>query len=207
MNEIIKHNPKAVSTNVNDDYMIVFNDDSTKRITKAQGEALIQASGTSAKFIVIDGNMINFSNIARVMEIRQYWEQFPDERPVTYPTHEYDTGMRVRRTVYDSEKTLRKALEIWKKQRSSPNYVRVTGGLDNLIRDGEAKLLKLIRGKRKELTCRAGLSLSKKDEKTQRHTSVPRPVAVPESREDRLRKIRERRERENSQIQSIGELL
>lgn len=210
MNEITKHNPRAVSTETNDDYMLIFNDDSTKRITKAQAEALMQASGTQAKFITIDGGMINFSNIARCIPIREYWDQFPDERPVydNYDIKEpmYNTGVGYKKRLYSSEKMLREALLVWKRQRSSPDYVRVTGGLDKLIADGEARLLKLIREKRKELTLEAGISLSSKDEKINRLFGTPRPVAVQDSREDRLRKIRERRDRENPQIQSIGEI-
>lgn len=166
-----KYKKAEITVESKTDYFIVFNDDTTRRITKEQADALMQASGTNAKFIQIEGMLINFSNIARVIPVSEYYDQFPDERPpatATFPTDPTDTGVGYRRTIYSSEKHLRGALKIWKEQLASPDYVRVTGGLPILIADGEAKLLKLIREKRKEITLEAKISLTNAEEEDRR---------------------------------------
>jgi len=187
----------AISKELNSDYIIVFNDDTTKQISKERAEAIMRMSGTSAKFFLLDGQMFAFSNLARLITLGEYYEQFPDERPIIYPQIERpdEDIINYRHRIFSSEKFLSVALAKWKEQRSSPDYVRVTGGLDDLIRFGENKLVQLKAEKQKKLTINVGLSLSKTEAK--KTTIAPRP----RSRAEILAEIRNRRK------DSVGELL
>lgn len=191
---VIKNN--AVSTVVEDDYFIIFNDDTTKRITKEQAEAVMSASGTSQKFFTLNGALYNFSNIARLIPVREYYDQFPDERPAEHaypkierPNEEY-VGMYHR--VMNSEQLLEQALRIWKKQRAEPDFVPVTGGLDRLIKFGEDKLFAMKNDKIKKVEIEVNLQLSKDE-----------PIKKPfykRTRSDVLSELRARRKQEATDL-------
>ncbi len=180
----------AVSTNIENDYIIIFNDGGTKKIMKEQAENLNKASRTSAKFVKIDGTLINFSNIARVSSIQEYYEHHPEQRPVVYRdfSDRYDTGVANRRP-WDSEVFWQKILRALKKRKNSSNYQRVTGGLDILILKTEEKLKKFHEVKCTENYEETGSSSASK------------------SRADRIRAIKERRKQREQQISSIAEIL
>ncbi len=64
--------------------VIIFHDKSRKFITKAQESLIFQASGSSAKSITTPAlGMITFSAIAKVMDIKDFYDEYPDERPET----------------------------------------------------------------------------------------------------------------------------
>ena len=176
------------------DFFVLFNDDSNKRITTEQADMLMQASGTAAKFIKLDGMLINFSNIARVITVKEYYDQFPDKRPVTlYKKQDRatDTGVNSRKTFFDSEAWIVKALNIWKRQRSAPNFVNITGGLDRLIANYEQKLSLIKNARLKKVECHASVGLSKS----------------PEYKAKRLAEIRARRKYKCTGMQSIVDIL
>jgi hypothetical protein len=182
----------AVSTHTIDDYMLIFNDESTKRITKGQADQVIATSGGLSRFLILDGVMINFSNIARLLPIREYYEQFPDERPEVARdyTNYREEYVGFQRTYLTKEALIKKYLMIWKRQRDSIGFERVTGGLDGLILWAEKKLKDFETQKHKKLTISVEISLSKTPEK---------PLSYVDKRK-RLEAIRAKRG-------SIGELL
>lgn len=61
--------------------IITFANGTTKRITDEQERALIECSSTNAKHILIDGEIIGFAGIMRIMDENDYYEETGRERP------------------------------------------------------------------------------------------------------------------------------
>ena len=164
-----------ISTDTNNDYIIIFNDDSTTRVHRDVADKIMQASGTSVKFFTVNGNMINFSNIARMITIQEYYDQFPDERVQVDETPDYiKNADRSNKYYLGKQEFVRRALKIWEKQlvmRDGPGL----GGLERLISWAELKLEK----KKLFLELEAKLQISRDKE---------------EQKKDRLAEIRKKRE-------------
>lgn len=150
---------QELSTELQNDYIILFRDDTIKKMSKERGEAIMEMSASSAKFFKLDGSMYNFSDIAKLMPIREYWNQYPDERPVSYP--KIDIPDDFKNSLFNSVEFIEHGLRIWKKQHSDPSYVPKTGGLKKLIDWGEARLIKLKEDKIRRLTINAIINMSK----------------------------------------------
>lgn len=66
------------------EYIVLFIDGSKKFLTKKQFTILMQASGGRAKGVVMDNSFIAFSSISKIMELEEYYKQYPDKRPQEY---------------------------------------------------------------------------------------------------------------------------
>ena len=64
-----------------DTYVIVFHDKSVLFITEAQQDALLKASTSTNKFIKINGNVINFAGISKILPLGEYYREYPDKIP------------------------------------------------------------------------------------------------------------------------------
>ncbi len=181
MNELAtikKEKEKAeVSIDVKTDYIIIFNDDSTRQVPKKTAENIIMNSGGNSKFFILEGNMINYSNIARLITIQEYYGQFPDERPEAYSTINYPPIGDYKTAYLTTAERLAEALGIWKKQLKELENGG-NGGLRSLISWGENKLILLKKKKKKEITLSTEIKLDKEQKV---------------NKEDRLKAIREKR--------------
>jgi hypothetical protein len=71
-----------LSTKVDEQSVIVFHDKSKKWVTKAQAEHIFNAScEPGQKGILIDGSFYTFSAISKILSLKDFYDQFPDERP------------------------------------------------------------------------------------------------------------------------------
>jgi len=77
-----------LSTKVEEQSIIVFYDKSKKWVTRAQAEYLFNAScEPNKKGVKIDGSFYTFSSISKILSLKDFYDQFPDERPVTTVDH------------------------------------------------------------------------------------------------------------------------
>ena len=65
-------------------FVLVFHDKTKKHITSSQAEAFIKDSSTDKKSILIDGNLINFSSVAKLLTIEEYNTEYPLDNPPVY---------------------------------------------------------------------------------------------------------------------------
>ena len=71
-----------LSIKVEEQSVIVFHDKSKKWVTKAQAEHIFNAScEPGQKGILIDGSFYTFSSISKILSLKDFYDQFPDERP------------------------------------------------------------------------------------------------------------------------------
>jgi hypothetical protein len=75
-----------LSTIVKENYIIVFLDGSKKETDKETGEKILRLSCSAQKTFILDGQLYSFSNIAKLLPIGEYYDQYPDKRPVSTPT-------------------------------------------------------------------------------------------------------------------------
>jgi len=64
-----------------DAHVIVFHDKSVLFITEAQQDALLKASTSTNKFIKINGNVINFAGISKILPLGEYYKEYPKKIP------------------------------------------------------------------------------------------------------------------------------
>jgi hypothetical protein len=69
-----------VKTNV-----IIFHDKSKKMITNTQAQIIFKESGTEKKSILIDGSLITFSSISKVLTLEEFYNEYPTEKPNIVP--------------------------------------------------------------------------------------------------------------------------
>ncbi len=108
-------------------HVIVFHDKSKKFITEAQSNLIFQAScGTSKSITTPQLGLITFSAIAKIIELKEFYDQYPDERPEFRP--EFKPEPRA------GYKTI--------EEQSLANTARRSGlakGLKQFIRESEAR--------------------------------------------------------------------
>jgi len=70
------------------DHIIIFNDGSKKMITENQFNAITQMSSGQKDSLVIDGSLIKFHSISKLLSMDEFYEQYPDQRPQQYDKNE-----------------------------------------------------------------------------------------------------------------------
>jgi len=88
-------------------YILVFKDRSTRNITTMQYENIMRNSVEAQSEVVkidVDGQMYDMNSVAKLLPLQEYYEQYPDKRPVNYnsPKIEEDIGVplpNLRRTM------------------------------------------------------------------------------------------------------------
>lgn len=65
--------------------VVVFHDGSREHITSEQEKAIFQMTGGVVKGIKINGNYYAFSGISKILNIEDFYIQYPDERPEYTP--------------------------------------------------------------------------------------------------------------------------
>jgi len=126
-------------------YIILFHDGGSKKITVEQYDAIIKTSATNKTKILVDNYYIAFSNIARIMPLEDYHKENPNKIPaptqmLLKPKMDY---MSQQDRLFRSEKFCKTALKIWKRQREEfkvKGEYREGKGIDLLIRKAELKL-------------------------------------------------------------------
>lgn len=68
-----------LTSSINTDYIIVFVDGSKKRITKEDGDKILIGSTRAEKFF-LSGQMYKFTQVAKIIPLSEYYEQYPEER-------------------------------------------------------------------------------------------------------------------------------
>lgn len=111
----------------NEDWIIVFNDGSTKEITFEQANQIFKLSGEPNQAgIRIDGGFYRFSSFAKIIPLSEYYYEYPEKRPPiinkNYPPIPKDPNQinRVLSPIQQKEKRKR-ALESMK--RGLLNYI------------------------------------------------------------------------------------
>ena len=80
-NEIIQYEKKEIA-DITTQYIIVFHGKNVMEITKAQSDAIDEESvKPNARFIKINGQMINFASISQILSLDEYYRQYPDKVP------------------------------------------------------------------------------------------------------------------------------
>ena len=124
-------------------HFIVFHDRTKIEVTEKQADKVMEASGTTAKFIRLQGRLINFSSIAQIIPTDEYYKSNPEKRTENAEyLKPFPNYKGFEKTYLNTEKRLKKMLEIWKKQY---NHLENggNGGLMGLIEFGEKKLSEL----------------------------------------------------------------
>ncbi len=84
--------------------VIIFHDGSKLFITSQQEELIYQISGTPTKHIRIDGNMYAFSTMAKIIDLKDYYDQYPEQRPETREEIKIETDNRTLEQIAESSK-------------------------------------------------------------------------------------------------------
>jgi len=130
--------------------VIIFKDRAEVRVTTQQVENIMRLSCTNKKkFQILNVGIFDFNDIAKMIPIEEYYKLYPDKRPPVY--EEKKEIPKVSKAVYSSKRVLELCLNIWKKKINSKYYVATNGGLGNLIRLGEQRLVLLKSGKLKKV--------------------------------------------------------
>ena len=88
--------------NSNSDYLIVFKDGSKKQISSEYGEKILGLSGTEQKNFTLAGQLYSFSNVAKLLPIQEYYQQYPNKKPTTttkfkdYPQASFSKSKRIK---------------------------------------------------------------------------------------------------------------
>lgn len=70
------------------DHIIRFHDKSKRTISQRQAEQLIEASVSGVNGITVGGGYIAFNSIAKILPENEYYDQYPQERPLQLPQFE-----------------------------------------------------------------------------------------------------------------------
>lgn len=128
-------------------HVIIFNDSSKIFITKVQAHNIFHGSMGSNPNFELDGNMYKFSAVKKILNLKEFYNQYPDQRPKEYPTEP-----EVPREKYTSvTKTFEKNKHILELMlKGLLKYIKERGGWDkvspatiSLAKDMKNKLNKL----------------------------------------------------------------
>ena len=74
---------KTILTDDLDKSVIIFNNKSKKWITKKQADFILQQSCLpNQKKVLVDGLFYNFTSISKIINEKEFYEQFPEERKI-----------------------------------------------------------------------------------------------------------------------------
>ena len=72
---------KELATIEQNKHIIVFHDKSVLEITEEQQDKLLLASVSDKKFIKVNGQVINFAGINKILTLGEYYKEYPKEIP------------------------------------------------------------------------------------------------------------------------------
>lgn len=129
-------------TNKVRDRVIVFNDGSSKFITREQEEMLFSPAVVNYGSARIDGDYINLKSISRVISIEDYYSQFPAKRPAAeYSEFDHKAFSEIRKGRV-RKSALESMIEGMKKYIASDRYQGTSKPLE-LLKMMESRLLSL----------------------------------------------------------------
>lgn len=67
------------------DHVIIFWDGSKKFITQGQHDFLVQNSDGTKKTFPLDNQLYSFSSISKLLTLKEFYDQYPDQMPETRP--------------------------------------------------------------------------------------------------------------------------
>lgn len=126
-------------------YVIVFTDDSTMEVTEQVAMNVIKMSTMPNQVgTTIAGNFYKFTMIAKVLDLAEYYRQYPDMRPEATPNLFPDTGKPPLEKYGTSKGAMEGIIVGIKKYISEQRELgKETPNADNLLLEAEKRLAKL----------------------------------------------------------------
>ena len=122
-------------------HIIIFTDGSKKEVTEELALKVIQASTTEQTGMTISGSYYKFTMIAKVLDMAEYYRQYPEKKPESNLQEFPDTGLQF----YERSDTRKGALNgiIKGLKQYILNQKGETPSADALLMDVEKRLAKL----------------------------------------------------------------
>jgi len=111
----------------NENWIIIFHDGSTKKITSLQAQQIFKLSGEANQIgIKIDNGYYRFSSFSKIIPVKEYYQQYSGKQKKEYQNYTYPEGLpkdkinRILKPINNKEKRL---LALTKMKQGLLNYI------------------------------------------------------------------------------------